>query len=238
MENEFNFESLPKYMKEKIFLMVGESKEISRLRRICKSWKKVIDESSNTKCTQIKEKREQYKLNKIKFKRKYDLEYFLENNVASCECCLGKSNPMSTIGCGLLTFPFRAIKEKLDFYDCCDVLALFTNFISFLIYYPLLFAIGTLMVMFGLMTEMMRAIFWIFTFGYFCCLNRRKYCHSNLSIYTLSKCRTHEPETSFKFACYTFFCGLSSNNIKKNCCCCSSSNWIIDLFSFLCCCND
>jgi hypothetical protein len=119
------------------------------------------------------------------------------------------------------------------------MLFVFCNSFSFMIYYPIMLVVGMLLSMIGLMSELFRAIVWSITFGFCCCLNRKKHCHTNLSIYKIKNCKTYEKESFCKVACFSFIFGYSNESIKEFFPCFYDCDQGIGSFiSFFCCCGE
>lgn len=59
-KEETFFSSLPKVLKEEIFVFLGDTKEIGRLRGVSKTFKELIDKSNRKEIQQVKKQREQY----------------------------------------------------------------------------------------------------------------------------------------------------------------------------------
>lgn len=57
---EINFLSLPKVLKELIFVFVGEIKQIGRMRRICKIFRDTIDKSRIKELQEVEKQRKEY----------------------------------------------------------------------------------------------------------------------------------------------------------------------------------
>eukprot|EP01091_Cochliopodium_minus_P013166 TRINITY_DN4169_c0_g1_i1.p1 TRINITY_DN4169_c0_g1~~TRINITY_DN4169_c0_g1_i1.p1 ORF type:complete len:161 (-),score=53.75 TRINITY_DN4169_c0_g1_i1:237-719(-) len=102
-----NFDDLPKYLKENIFLEIDDLKELGRLRRVCKSWKNVIDDSQNENLKKIEERRIEYLdyqrnkewieyLNEMNFIR--EKPRFDDEDGTSCGCCIGELCYITNLG--------------------------------------------------------------------------------------------------------------------------------------------
>lgn len=59
-QKEHCFYSLPKVLKEEIFVFLGDAKEIGRLRRVSKTFKEIIDKSNRIELKLVSRKGEEY----------------------------------------------------------------------------------------------------------------------------------------------------------------------------------
>eukprot|EP01091_Cochliopodium_minus_P013167 TRINITY_DN4169_c0_g1_i2.p1 TRINITY_DN4169_c0_g1~~TRINITY_DN4169_c0_g1_i2.p1 ORF type:complete len:216 (-),score=46.66 TRINITY_DN4169_c0_g1_i2:87-734(-) len=177
-----NFDDLPKYLKENIFLEIDDLKELGRLRRVCKSWKNVIDNSENESLKRIEQRRIEYcEFNKDKEWREYrqkmhfstDNPYFDDEDGTSCGCCIGELCYITNLGGGCTFLMCACICGTTDDDDCCsNVCAIPLGFATMICGLPLLII--------GLFMEFFRCLAWAITIGY---CNRQRYCRCYFYVY-------------------------------------------------------